>query len=289
MKTGIITKPSAWLSSVSGGGHTDELFMGWAVGILKEEGEWMQVVTHYGYRGCLKKEGVEVGNAKDLQKREQTEKMLVITKAFTDVMEEADVRSRTLCTLHRGSFVSALPKSENGYRRIRLPDQTEGYIPAVSCKDRKDGDGYLYEEDPDTYFLRQRSDRIFTEEVFRRQVILSAKSYLGTQYRWAGKSAEGIDCSGLVFMSYLMNGILIYRDSERNHAYPVHEIPPERMKPGDLLYFPGHIAMYLGEKEYIHAARREDSFGCTVNSLSPKAWNYREDLAKSLLAAGSIW
>ena len=55
MKTGIITKPSAWLSSVSGGGHTDELFMGWAVGILKEEGEWMQVVTHYGYRGCLKK------------------------------------------------------------------------------------------------------------------------------------------------------------------------------------------------------------------------------------------
>lgn len=88
MKTGIITKPSAWLSSVSGGGHTDELFMGWAVGILKEEGEWMQVVTHYGYRGCLKKEGVEVGNAKDLQKREQTEKMLVITKAFTDVMED---------------------------------------------------------------------------------------------------------------------------------------------------------------------------------------------------------
>ena len=182
-----------------------------------------------------------------------------------------------------------MPKSENGYRRIRLTDQTEGYIPAVSCKDRKDGDGYLYEEDPDTYFLRQRSDRIFTEEVFRRQVILSAKSYLGTQYRWAGKSAEGIDCSGLVFMSYLMNGILIYRDSERNHAYPVHEIPPERMKPGDLLYFPGHIAMYLGEKEYIHAAGREDSFGCTVNSFSPEAWNYREDLAKSLQAAGSIW
>lgn len=105
----------------------------------------------------------------------------------------------------------------------------------------------------------------------------------------AGKSAEGIDCSGLVFMSYLMNGILIYRDSERNHAYPVHEIPPERMKPGDLLYFPGHIAMYLGEKEYIHAAGREDSFGCTVNSFSPEAWNYREDLAKSLQAAGSIW
>ena len=45
----------------------------------------MQVVTHYGYRGCLKKEGVEVGNAKDLQKREQTEKMLVITKADTAV------------------------------------------------------------------------------------------------------------------------------------------------------------------------------------------------------------
>ena len=51
------------------------------------------------------------------------------------------------------------------------------------------------------------------------------------------KTACGIDCSGLAFMSYFRNGILIWRDAPIKEGYPVHEIPIEQTKPGDLLFF----------------------------------------------------
>lgn len=215
--------------------------------------------------------------------------MVFISKAFADVMENANVRSGILCTLSRGSFVSAALETEKGYRRIQMADGREGYLPAVSCKERKDSDGYLYHNEPETYFLHQSRIHGPYEEIFRKNAVLCAKSYLGTQYRWAGKSPEGIDCSGLIFMCCLMNGILIYRDAEIKENYPVREIPIERMRPGDLLYFKNHIAMYVGDGLYIHATGNEKRFGCVINSLLKEDVHYRKDLAENILAVGSIW
>ncbi|MFQ9395879.1 MAG: NlpC/P60 family protein [Lachnospiraceae bacterium] len=52
-------------------------------------------------------------------------------------------------------------------------------------------------------------------------MVASAREFLGTQYRWGSKSSQGIDCSGLAFVSYLDNGLLIYRDASIEAGYPV--------------------------------------------------------------------
>ena len=92
------------------------------------------------------------------------------------------------------------------------------------------------------------------EEKFRENVVKTAKLYLGTQYRWAGKTPQGIDCSGLCSMAYMLNGVYIYRDASIEEQYPVKEIVSaeewsedpmkalSKLKPGDLIYFKGHIA-----------------------------------------------
>ena len=86
-----------------------------------------------------------------------------------------------------------------------------------------------------------------------------------------------------------MCGIIIYRDAKIKEGFPVHEIPFSQIQPADLLYFPGHIALYLGNGKYIHSTGSPKSFGCVTNSLNPEDVDYRADLAESLLAVGSVF
>ena len=128
-----------------------------------------------------------------------------------------------------------------------------------------------------------------SEEAFRDAVCAQAKKYLGTEYRWGGKSGRGIDCSGLVSSAYMQCGVLIYRDARIVEGWPMHQIPFADKKRGDALYFPGHIALYLGDGRYIHSTGASASGGVVINSLDPADPLYREDLVKSLYAGGSVF
>ena len=90
-------------------------------------------------------------------------------------------------------------------------------------------------------------------------------------------------------MSYMLCGIMICRDASICEGFPVKEIPFENKKPGDLFYWPGHIAMYMGDDMFIHSTGKNGSDGVVINSLNPAHELYREDLAKSIKAVGSIF
>ena len=128
-----------------------------------------------------------------------------------------------------------------------------------------------------------------SEDAFRAAVCAQAKEYRGTEYRWGGKSGRGIDCSGLVSSAYMQCGVLIYRDAKIVEGWPMHEVAFEDKKPGDALFFPGHVALYLGEGRYIHSTGAAVSGGVVINSLEPEDPLYRDDLVKSLYAVGSVF
>ena len=128
-----------------------------------------------------------------------------------------------------------------------------------------------------------------SEDAFRAAVCEQAKKYMGTEYRWGGKSGRGIDCSGLVSSAYMQCGVLIYRDAKIIEGWPMHEVAFENKKPGDALFFPGHVALYLGEGRYIHSTGAAASGGVVINSLEPSDPLYREDLVKCLYAVGSVF
>ena len=84
-------------------------------------------------------------------------------------------------------------------------------------------------------------------------IITTAKQYLGLRYVWGGKNLEtGVDCSGFV--------IALYRKYGMNLTYPLYKqgtgISYSEAEPGDLLYFPGHYGLYLGDGKMIHASNR---------------------------------
>ena len=135
--------------------------------------------------------------------------------------------------------------------------------------------------------MRQR--HAVEEETFRERIKESALEYMGTQYRWGGKSSQGIDCSGLTFMSYLNSGLLIYRDASIREEFPVSPVKQEDLKTGDLIFFPGHVALYLGNGKYIHSTGYVKTPYVTINSLREEDEDYREDLAQKITGCGSVF
>lgn len=281
MYTAIVTAPSAFLFSYPAGGSiTDELLSGWLVTVREQRGDFLKITTQYGYTGWLKSWAVRQISPKessvwDIQ-NQNTCKALLLCRGTTDILKEPKVQASVLCTLFMGSSLLSLGAPEGGWQPVKTAAGICGYLPFCSLQ-------------PCPVPVPVCCLSASEQQKLRAAVIRYACSYLGTQYRWGGKTHEGLDCSGLTFMSYYMCGILIYRDAAIVEGYPVHEIPLSQIQAGDLLYFPGHIALYTGNDKYIHSTGNPASFGCVINSLNPEDKNYREDLACSLTAAGSVF
>jgi cell wall-associated NlpC family hydrolase len=99
-------------------------------------------------------------------------------------------------------------------------------------------------------------------------VVATAETYLETDYRWGGMTVEGIDCSGLVWMAYRRYGLVLPRDSDQQRAVG-RPVGRAELAPGDLLFFPGHVAVSAGGEAVVHAAR--DAGGVVRASLDPEA------------------
>ena len=247
-----------YAAASAGAERSDELLCGWTAELLEE-------FSTYRYEGWARREHLRpAGDWTGRNKR-------LVRAPFADVLARPEVESPVLDTLPRGALAAPVGEAGEGWQKIALPDGREGY---TKCS--------LWEDD-------YKTPPAVSEEALRARAVEVALSYQGTQYRWGGKSPLGVDCSGLTFMAWFFCGVSLYRDARLVDGFPARPIPFEARKPGDLLYFPGHIALYLGNDRYIHSTARAGSDGVVINSLDPAAPDYRADLREKLYAVGSVF
>ena len=84
-------------------------------------------------------------------------------------------------------------------------------------------------------------------------IVDAARSAVGTPYSWGGSSLSGMDCSGLVNFAYEAAGIDLPRTSGAI-ADGGRTISQSEARPGDLVTWPGHIAIYAGNGKVIDAS-----------------------------------
>lgn len=83
-----------------------------------------------------------------------------------------------------------------------------------------------------------------------------AERFVGAPYLWGGKSAFGIDCSGLVQVALTAAGTGCPRDSDMQCAGLGRELntsEAKHLRRGDLIFWKGHVAIVRDAETIVHA------------------------------------
>jgi cell wall-associated NlpC family hydrolase len=90
-----------------------------------------------------------------------------------------------------------------------------------------------------------------------RDFVAVAERFVGTPYLWGGKSALGLDCSGLLQIALSACGVPCPRDSdmqERALGAPVdHKASSFKLQRADLVFWSGHVAIARDHQSLVHA------------------------------------
>ena len=86
-----------------------------------------------------------------------------------------------------------------------------------------------------------------------KAIVAETRKYLGVPYAWGGNTMKGIDCSGLTKAAHAAVGIYIDRWSGHQAIGGKAIGSVTEAKPGDIICYSGHVAIYIGNERVIHA------------------------------------
>jgi cell wall-associated NlpC family hydrolase len=133
-----------------------------------------------------------------------------------------------------------LEEARDGWARVRTAYDYPGWLPAEAL----DGE-------PDPLWLAPRA----------AEPLEAARGLLGAPYLWGGMTEQGIDCSGLVHMSFRAAGRLVPRDADQQEAAGT---PVAEPLPGDLISYgepADHVAFWVGDGRILHSTQRDGADG----------------------------
>ena len=274
-----------------------QALMGTIVEIIGEESYWRQVVTPEPYTAWCTNLGLVEMTAEQINEYKAAPKY-ICTVQHSGVYETPSVKSRRLSDLSMGNLLRIVykegkkvkPSVKKKWAEVMLPDGRKGWTPAADLKP----------------FAEWAGKQKLTAE----NIVNTAMQFEGTPYLWGGASSKGLDCSGLVRLTFMMNGHLLPRNASQqvNHGREIimecnHSITPDsdklyqemltrtkHLQPGDLVFFGSpetfrskekitHVGIYIGNGRIIHASHK-----VRVNSLIPGQKDYYENSHRLLKA-----
>ena len=132
---------------------------------------------------------------------------------------------------------------EEGIHKIKLTLAFENMMHEVDAEDKEDS-----QENKD-------NSSVSSDGSVGSQIVEYAKSKLGCKYVWGATGPNTFDCSGLTSWCHKQVGISIPRTSgaQRKGGKSVSK---ENAKLGDIVCFDGHVGIYVGNGQMIHAPNK---------------------------------
>ena len=243
-----------------------QALLGTPIRILKEEGGWSLVQTPNRYLGWLEDVVFRYIGEEEIGEYRLLDKV-VFTFQHGLTYSEPDPGSRPVSDLVAGCILPVLER-EKHFLKVVYPNGRVAWVRGEETADTRE------------HFGLPHAGGDLAE---------TALSFNGIPYQWGGTSPKSFDCSGLSFLVYYLNGILLPRDADQQSRcgrVVSTDYRPEGLVPGDLLFFGRratadetervtHVGIYIGDTEFIHASAVSGSVG--INSMDPGRENYLPD------------
>ncbi len=245
-----------------------QALLGTPIKILKKNNNGFYLIqTPDKYLSWMDDDGFELMTEQEWSDWKKSEKIIYL-KEFGWAFESPDFNSSHISDLVAGNILKLI-NEDGDYYQVEFPDKRIAYV----LKNESEKFNYWYNN------LNPIGENI----------LKTAYRFMGVPYLWGGTSAKGMDCSGFTKTVFFLNGLIIPRDaSQQVETGNLIDTKDgwENLQAGDLLFFGTkssgnrkeritHVAIYIGDGDYIHAAGR-----VRINSFN-KSKSYYSSYRKS--------
>ncbi len=259
--------------------HSAELvtqaILGTPVKVFKKKDGFYLIQTPDKYISWVDEDGVKIISKDEYDNWYNSDKIIYV-KEYGFSYSEANENSERISDLVIGNILVKVD-DENKFIKVKYPD---GRIAFILKTESEDLNSWLSTAYP-------------TE----KNIIETAKLFMGNPYLWGGTSAKGMDCSGFTKTVYYLNGVLLDRDASQQVKKGIlvdTENNFDNLKKGDLLFFGfkangekkeriTHVGIYIDNLEFIHEAGK-----VKYNSFDKSADNFSAYRLKSFIRAKRI-
>lgn len=123
----------------------------------------------------------------------------------------------------------------------------------------------------------------------RKKIVMKAKSKVGSRYVYGAahsysalrnKRQRKFDCSGFVSWVYHQSGYSIGIRTSSSMRRVGRHVSKSHLKKGDILIFPHHVAIYIGNNKIVHAQNRRTG---VVTSRYKGHWSSRTKMVRRVI------
>lgn len=257
--------------------------------VLKTKGSWVKIESG-DVTGWMKKEYLKIGDEKAIKKA--SKRVAVVKTTTLRVRSKASKKSEVVDLAAKGDklTVKSISSEKDGWIKVSGGYVSADYVKvkrvyhhaetiahekarlaaeaAAKAESQQSSAAADSSSSSESSSASSDSSVSYTTQSSSvgSQVASYACQFVGNPYVWGGTSlTDGADCSGFVMSVYAHFGYSLPHSSASDRSVGV-AVSTSDLQPGDIICYSGHVAIYIGGGQIVHASNPTD--GIKISNAS---------------------